>query len=306
MAEVFFFLGGFSTFVAYSSLKAQPTTPASRRTMLWNRIRILCLAEAWMILGYAVMTGTSPFNLAALHPNKTASKCLLAVGLDILPVHILILSVVALFFHKLRNLEVRRLLFISVSVWACGWSIGSVVRLDPSLRTPELLFFNPFAAQLLYALGYSAAFWILSQERRDIREQLKSFWVTGAVVLIPTVFFALRHSGLLDLSSILALTSRQDFGPLRILNFLAILALLARISSTVNLERILIPFTFMGRRCLSLFAATTVAMYALQQVTLHREKELHASPILTIMFATLTIGLLAHFIFNRPHSVRSS
>jgi hypothetical protein len=306
MSEVFFFLGGFSTFVAYSGLKTQDANPASRLDMLWSRIRTLCLAEAWMLLGYCVMTGAPPLNFAALSPAGTSTRGLMAVGLDILPVHIMILSVVAVFFEKLRNMEVRKLLFISVSVWACAWSIGSEVRANPSIHPPDLLFFNPFAAQILYALGYTAAFWIYSQQLLDIRQRLRSSWVTAGVIFVPTLFFCVKHFNFGDIPSLPVLTSRRDFGPLRILNFIALGVLVLRLSYSISLERVLRPFSLMGRRCLALFASTTVGMFALQPLTLGRASEPHTPPLLTLIFVTLTVALLAHFVATFPRSIRSS
>lgn len=306
MSEVFFFLGGFSTCIAYSSLYSPGVSYATKRGTLWNRIRILCAAEVWMVLGYCVATGCPPINFSAITQVGTSSKAIIPVALDILPVHIFILSSVALLLDRLRGCETRKILLLSALIWACAWSVGSLTRSEAGFRIPSLIFFNPFAAQLLYAVGYATAASARSGALRAARQRLLGHWTTLGLCVAALLFFSMKHFDLFHIQLVPALTSRRDFGPIRVLNFLILGALALRLSASVSLEGILSPFCVMGRRCLPIFALTTVGIYALQPLTLPRVVEAQSPTLLYLLFIAFSVSILAHFFNIIPRHARSS
>jgi hypothetical protein len=218
-----------------------------------------------MLIGYYGVTGRIPYNSATFSTTPPRGTSFLPLGLDILPVHILILSIIALAYPKLRRTNIQTLLCVSVVIWAVGWTSGSLLRLSsPDHPLFSTLYFNPFAAQLMYTLGFVLAVSLRRQKFQSARPQLNSLVFGFCLLLVVGSFFVVRHQSIFDLTPLGALTSRRDFGPLRLINFVGICGLILWLSFRFPLEKLIKPFHLLGHHCLWLFASSTVGLYAVQ------------------------------------------
>ena len=218
-----------------------------------------------MIIGFYAVTGRSPLNLSALSSADYSRTPLFPLGLDILPVHIVILSFIAVFYIKLSRMRVRTLIIVSIAIWLVGWASASLLRLSsPDHPIFYLLYFNPFATQLLYTLGFTLACSIKEKQFQSARDRLLSPLFGLGFLMVAGCFGAFRHLSLVDLTPLSVLISRQDFGPLRLFNFVIILGLILWLSARFPLDRLIKPFNLLGHYCLWIFVCSTVGLYALQ------------------------------------------
>jgi len=264
MAEVFLFLAGMSCYLAYFDGATRGFHQATRRRVLVGRIVTVCLVELAMLLGYYVVTGHRPVPpYFGFHGGGSGG--FIPLVLDILPVHIFILSGIALIFPWIRAAKARQLLITSLAVWVIAWALGAIRVLKGAEASATLLYFNPFAAQLLYVMGYVAAKSLREGELSAAIKRMRSPMFGAVSLVVVSLLFMTRHFPE-AVSSFISpcLSSRQEFGPLRVINFVAILSCLVWLSGFFRFSEALKHFCSLGRSSLYLFALTTIALYLLR------------------------------------------
>ena len=235
-AEIFMFVSGVTCALAYGAAWGREGwTGVIRRTLRrsWDiYVAFLLLTLACVILVHLTGRLADESNTQILldHPGTTIARAAVLqyrpVNTDVLPAFVLLhLLFAPLLWLLLRapNATLAGSLALYVSVHAFGWSV-------PAWPDGHWAF-NPLAWQLLVVLG---AWWII--EGKTVRP-----WVTSRTALVLAVLYLLfalvvalsSHIGPLEappaLVKLLYSTDKSKLDPLRLLHFLALAVVAARL-----------------------------------------------------------------------------
>jgi hypothetical protein len=272
MAEVFFFLAGCVTYLAYFDGIEVPGDIQRRRRAIVRRVGTLCAVEIVMMFGFQAAFGYSPLSGLFTNAAPVGVNQLLPLGLDILPLYIVLLTTVAAFHSFFRRASSQTILSLSVLLWigALGGHVVSMWSATASANT--ILYFNIFAIQLLYFVGFVFAKVIRTRSIHPLMNWVRAPYIGGLLGLLCAILMAMRRVG----SYPDFLTLRQILGPLRIVNFFALSGFFIWLSMHIPIVRFLTLFRVLGRNSLMLFALSTMCMYFLEAPV--RQSELGVSP----------------------------
>jgi hypothetical protein len=234
-AEVFVFLGGYASAAAYTAvLTRRGTGPAKMRFIrrCWEIYRaylltaVLTLTSGALLAYFGLnrpmveMTGWPPF---ASQPLREALDILVLRRQpylsSVLPMYVIFALCVPLAVPLARRSPVGALL-LSVVIWAAARPLAVLFSIDDVKDWA----FNPFAWQLMFVLGIVSRVNPLSER---FHASSAARWLVS-VGVIAVLAFALAK--LFVLTQPLPGTLKQNLSMDRVINFLAILWLMARLA----------------------------------------------------------------------------
>jgi len=236
--EIFVFISGYTAVIAYSSIMLRQGWPMAAARIL-RRVWQLYVAHimlfvaftaqvAWVSLSTDSKMYFEEMNLLGLLDEPTRVMVDVAllkfrpVGLDVLPLYIVLLAV----FPLLLPLALHRAwivvggsLLLYLAARQFGWNL-------PGHPDGKVWFFNPFAWQLVFCLGVAfAGIGNIGERLRPARKVLVPLAVLY-LVLAACVALSWQIAALSTLvpdwvGRILYPIDKTDFDPLRLLHFLA-------------------------------------------------------------------------------------
>ena len=267
MAEVFFFLAGCSSYVAYFEGATSPREQSQRRGALIRKIATLCLVELALAATYCAAIGANITSVFFHNGHLSFNISSIPLGLDILPVHILILSFGAIAYSTIAAMRSLTMLKLGVFVWLSTLALHGIFLDSPTGAESSLLYLNPLSFQLLYILGFTTMKAIKSGAFESVASKVSTPAIRNALWGLLLCLFVVRHSPLREDLAISILSSRQLVGPFRLLNCAVICSLLYWLSLRFPLVPQLKIFQRIGQRSLYLFTLSTMAIYLLQPLT---------------------------------------
>jgi hypothetical protein len=269
-AEGFFFLSGYLLGSISARLHSQGRPLFER---LWQRVRLIYVAHVialglvFIIIGQ-MLGHFIPYNNIVrpyvLDPTAAVISSLLLLYqpplLDILPLYIIFMAMTPLLWLLAQRLHWIIVFALSAFLWLWAQFVNMNTVLD--FVSPWLLVkwgaFHLLAWQFLWVLGLGFGVW--HWQRRAQEHSLHiPVWLTLSAVLVAVFFFAWRMSWLpfqIDLGALWMLLDKWTLGPLRLLNFFALVIV---ILSFANIWRILLyplsAFAILGRHSLLVFSA---------------------------------------------------
>lgn len=282
-AEVFVLLAGMAAALAYGRVFEQKDFLAGTRAVL-GRIRTLylthlvlfgivgglCLLGATMLgdrtyldlLGYAALL-SDPLRYA----GDSLALMFQPGYLDILPLYVVLLAFVPVLvllgrMHRFAPLVASLVLYAAMQF--------SPLHLPNNVRDGGVWFFNPFAWQVLFVIGFTIGQAIRSaQPSRPLTPRLRHaitaaaafYCALGVLVVGPWREIPGWENAWLVDPNLLALASKSMLHPLRLLDTLAkfwlVVALLPASAGWLQ-SAVVRPVVAMGRHSLPVFALSTV------------------------------------------------
>ena len=278
-AEGFVFLSGLVAGMVFARVSRQKGNAALRR-LAFERARTIYLWHAFLFVAVFVASSFSPplsdFFWQSMDP-RFHDRDLLALGLgltllyqpqglDILPMYCFFLVITPFVMSQIELGRGFRVLVTSAAIWGVAQAPARelAVGLVSDFIPINLGYFDILAWQFLFIIGLVAGSWSYQHGKASISPRLRSILLMLCIAL-GSMFFVQRHA-LLDFEIIPyldALTRRSALRPLRLLNFLVIAYLIARVG--VKSEKILSWrwLAFLGQHSLQVFSFQILLFFAL-------------------------------------------
>jgi hypothetical protein len=275
-AEVFVFVAGYSSMLAYGRTFGRNGIPAGLRRLAARCLRIYAHQVGLLLATLAVVQQwTRHFGLWQLEVTpllrdglhgwmRGATMEALPAFLDILPLYIILLAFFPLIYLALRW-SISGTLVASIGLWAVARSL----HIDlPNLTAPEqpgVWFFDPFAWQLIFVLGAAAARFAVGAENGQLPR--KPFLVLVCWAFLAYALWAAapwRSWGLEDNlvipAPLLSWKAKTFVSPWRLFDALALIYLILTSSGLARLVRRgwATPVLACGRHSLEVFSLGTL------------------------------------------------
>ncbi|MCA0407227.1 MAG: OpgC domain-containing protein [Proteobacteria bacterium] len=309
-AEVFVLLAGVAAALAYSRIFEQKGYLAGTRAvlarvrtlygvhlLLFALIGVICWlgAQALGDSSYLGIFGYAPFFEEPLRRLPEALALMFQPGyLDILPLYVVLLGFIPLLIplyrlHMLAPLVVSLVLYAAMQ-WA-------PLHLPNTVQDGGVWFFNPFAWQVLFVIGFTMGQMIRSPKARPalpnaLRHTITAFaaFYTALAMLVVGPWREIpgwENAWLVD-PNLLAVANKSLLHPLRLFDILTKVWLVAQLipASSAWLHSMLArPVVAMGRHSLPIFATSTVLAVGGGMV-------IEALPEIPLSVAVNTVGIL--------------
>jgi len=268
--EGFFILAGYVYVLAYRRYLGQPAT-------LWRK----SLQRGLVIYGYHLFGLAIAFGVALVgwgHDGAWAERAADArsfgwalVGwaavliyrpqyFDVLPVYVLLLLLAPALLQGLnRSGSAIWLALGSVLVWLLGQYWDPLSALAIAVSPIPSVWPNLLTWQLLFVLGMCCA--VLSPQS-PVAEWSRRPLVTAVIFGLAVLCLAARHHVLELPPAILALFSKANLAPLRVLNVLLLVQLGARLMAWFPLQARVAWLALLGRHSLEVFSFHILLAYA--------------------------------------------
>jgi hypothetical protein len=317
-AELFVFMSGVSVAIAYGSRFHNGEPRAALRaifrrafTLYWVQVLISLLVIALFTAAALYwdaddLMDTYDHDLLVSAPARAIVAILLLAhqlnGFTILPLYIVLL----LLAPVLLALALRSS-WLMLAVAAATYGVARVFHLNlPSWPIEGGWYFNPFAWQLIFAIGLFVGARIRNGGIvYDWRLLALCLPVLAASAFVTTDGFALVP-GFWDRMRDLLDPTKTDLGLFRIVHFLA-LAYVIAYSGLTGLMRatpIFAPLALMGRYSLPVFATGCVLAPIGDVIVKTRPSDFNHP--LTIAGLIVAVGLLAHYLVARLLAARAA
>ncbi len=236
--EIFVFISGFSAALVFAGILDQQGTPYAMVQVL-KRCWTLYIAHIFLFVvfiaqvSYTAQRFDNPMFLEEMRVADFLQEPHIAVlhalalrlqppFLDILPLYIVLLSMLAFLLPLLRRWPAQ-VLGVAWILYAAAAYLHFNIGTYPS----GVWYFNPFAWQILFLLG--AVFAMKPKELREVTDRRITIWISASVVILCAVVRATSTvlslidevpAAIEEITWLIA--DKTNFGPLRLLNFLAI------------------------------------------------------------------------------------
>jgi hypothetical protein len=255
-AEGFVFLSAFMAGYIFTKRAARDGIPAMRTAFLKRALKIYCCHVVMLLFLFTIIaaigiTANQPAikNLIAfyLHEPITALWASLVLLynpplLDILPLYVVLMLVSPWVLMIGLRLSWTPILSFSLLLWVCAQfglekEIYQAISTYGGLKVPfsETGAFDALAWQLMWMIGLSAGSLAFSRPISLIK--LPRFLVGAAILIALTCFIWRQAGGQAPFganATLNALFNKWHLGPLRIVNFLALLLLTIRFGPLVS------------------------------------------------------------------------
>jgi hypothetical protein len=272
-AEGFFFLSGYLLGSISARLQHQERPLFAR---LWARVRliyiahVLALALVFLLIGQAFGHLVPFSNIVHPYlqdPTSAVLGALLLVYqpplLDILPLYIIFMAITPLLWWLARSCHWLTVFALSTALW--WWAQFNGMNSLLSFVAPWLLVkwgaFHLLSWQFLWVVGLGLGVWHWRRRAAGLSLRLP-WWLSLSAVLIMAFFYAWRMPWIpfsVDLGPLWLLLDKWRLGPLRLLNFAAMIIVFI---SFAGLFRVLLrPLSFLavlGRHSLLVFSVHAV------------------------------------------------
>lgn len=309
-AEVFVLLAGVAAALAYGRIFEQKGYLAGTRAViarlrtlylthlvLFATIGLLCLIGAQSLgdSNYLAIFGYAPFFEEPLRRLPEALALMFQPGyLDILPLYVVLLGFIPLLVPLFR---LHMLAPLALSVALYGAMQVSPLHLPNTVQDGGVWFFNPFAWQILFVIGFTMGQFMRSpRPLPKLPTGLRHLITAGAAFYTALAMLVVapwreipgfENAWLVD-PNLLAVANKSLLHPLRLLDVLTKLWLVAQLIPATSgwLHSLLArPVVAMGRHSLPIFASSTVLAVAGGMV-------IEGLPEVPLSVAVNTLGIL--------------
>ena len=268
--EGFFILAGYAYVLAYRRYLGQPA-------MLWRK----SLRRGLVIYGYHLFGLAIAFGVALIGwgddgawAERAADAQTFGWSLigwaavlfyrpqyfDVMPVYVLLLLLAPALLQGLnRSGSAMWLVLGSVLVWLLGQSWDPLSALAIAVSPIPSVWPNLLTWQLLFVLGMCCA---VLPPQSAVAEWSRQPWVIAASFGLAVMCFAARHHDFELPPAILALFSKANLAPLRVLNVLLLVHLGARLMAWFPLQARVAWLALLGRHSLEVFSFHILLAYA--------------------------------------------
>ncbi len=323
-AEIFVFISGYTAAFVYGrAMRDQGFVVAGARIL--KRVWQLYVAFVFLSVIYIVQIAYVASNFAnplfaeemvTLHFVQQPEIALLEVlrlrfllaNADVLPLYIsLMVAFPAILWLMLRAPTLA--LLLSVAVWSLAYFGGLNFTLYPSGRG---WFFNPFAWQLLFAIGAWCAVaggeWIRALRQSNLVIALCAVYLAGALLLQATTWFDAAGDLLPEWLVVFPL-DKSALSPLRLAHFLALALITIRIvqpDAAFLHSRLTQPVILCGRHSLEVFCLGVFLSYTAGFILIEISSSLAMQAAVSLGGILLMVALAALMSWYKGLGQRSS
>lgn len=214
---------------------------------------------------------------------------------DILPMYIVFMLITPLCRRVANRWGWKLVIFLSACVWAAAqlgfrnWFYDHVNLFGLAVPRDSTGAFDMWGWQFLWIVGLAAGTAIAARKAPLVLS--RSLLVSGCVIALA--FFVLRHSSIdqafnADLYG--RLVDKWHLGPLRLINFAALVVVLIRFGPAIGRSRIMQPLAALGQTSLEVFCVHVLC--CLVAVSLNEDADPMLEPWQQIIILFVTLAAL--------------